>query len=60
MPKKGKKGKKEDPEVVAARLAQEQPEAEAQRRHEQEVADKAAWVQSRRTTLVEGRPSSRS
>ena len=45
MPKKGKKGKKEDPEVVAARLAQEQAEAEAQRRHEQEVADKAAWVQ---------------
>ena len=45
MPKKGKKGKKEDPEDVAARLAQEQAEAEAQRRHEQEVADKAAWVQ---------------
>ena len=45
MPKKGKKGKKEDPEVVAARLAQEQAEAEAQRRHDQEVADKAAWVQ---------------
>ena len=45
MPKKGKKGKKEDPEVVAARLAQEQAEAEARRQHEQEVADKAAWVQ---------------
>ena len=45
MPKKGKKGKKEDPEVVAARLAQEQAEAEARRRHDQEVADKAAWVQ---------------
>ena len=45
MPKKGKKGKKEDPEVVAARLAQEQAEAEAKRQHEQEVADKAAWVQ---------------
>ena len=42
MPKKGKKGKKEDPEVVAARLAQEAAEAEERRRHEQEVADKAA------------------
>ena len=40
----GQEGQEGGPEVKA-RLAQEQAEAEARRSHDQEVADKAAWVQ---------------
>ena len=52
MPKKkGKKGKAEDPEVVALRLAQEAAAAAEVQRHEEELRDKEAWLIEQETDL---------
>jgi len=53
MPKKkGKKGKAEDPEVVALRLAQEAAAAAEVQRHEDELRDKEAWLIEQETDLA--------